>query len=63
MAEVVTTRRIKGNSNVTMRSVYFGVGQEGENFATKKSVLTSAAAAAASNNSPTQKKFIQNIVR
>lgn len=55
MAEVVTTRRVKGNSNVTLRSVYFG--QEGENFASMNS------AAAASNASPTQKKFIQNIVR
>lgn len=51
MAEV-TTRRIKGNSNVTLRSVYFGA-TEAENFASSKK----------SNSSPTQKKLIQNIVR
>lgn len=58
MAEV-TTRRIKGNSNVTMRSVYFGA-TEAENFASKKSNPTTP-----SNNrsAPTQKKLIQNIVR
>lgn len=51
MAEV-TTRRIKGNSNVTLRSVYFGA-TEAENFGSSKR----------SNSSPTQKKLIQNIVR
>lgn len=48
MAEM-TARRIKGNSNVTLRSVYFGA-TEAENFAAKQTI--------------TQKqKLIQNIVR
>lgn len=52
----VTSRRIKGNSNVTLRSVYFGAA-EADNFATKKSMATPNRA------SPTQKKLLQNIVR
>lgn len=51
----ITTRRIKGNANVTMRSVYFGT-TEAENFAAKQPTSSN-------RSSPTQKKIIQNIVR